>query len=192
MRLTDLGPLPLTLIASLVVAVVLLAVRVFVMQRVQSRRQRENRQESERLRSMVAAYRSLAGSFTPAEKEQSLQIEEALSDIVLFGTLEQVQLAVACATRLKSGQAVDYEPLVVSLRHDLRAQLGLDPIPQSVQLPVSGPGRSARAVRNENAGRGEGRGGAGGGGGGGAGAGAAGMGAGLIAGDAASAEPANH
>ena len=38
MRLTDLGPLPLALIASLLLAVVLLAVRVFVMQRVQQRR----------------------------------------------------------------------------------------------------------------------------------------------------------
>ena len=66
MKLIDLGPLALTLIASLVIAVVLLAVRVSVMQRVQQRRQRENRQETERLKSLVASYRSLAGSFTPA------------------------------------------------------------------------------------------------------------------------------
>lgn len=63
MRLTDLGPLPLSIIASLVVAVVLLAIRIFVMQRMQQRRQRENRQETERLKSLVAAYRSLAVRF---------------------------------------------------------------------------------------------------------------------------------
>jgi hypothetical protein len=38
MRLTELEPLPLSLIVSLTVAVVLLAIRVFLMQRVQSRR----------------------------------------------------------------------------------------------------------------------------------------------------------
>ena len=73
MRLADLGPLPLTLIASLVVTIVLLVVRVFVMQRVQQRRQRENRQETERLKSLVAAFRSLAGSFSPASGEHGSQ-----------------------------------------------------------------------------------------------------------------------
>ena len=47
MRLADLGPLPLTIIASLVVAVVLLAIRITVLQRMQQQRQRENRQETE-------------------------------------------------------------------------------------------------------------------------------------------------
>jgi len=185
MRLTDLGPLPLTLIASLVVAVVLLAVRVFVMQRVQQRRQRENRQETERLKSLVAAYRSLAGSFTPATHESVSQIEEALADVVLFGSLGQVELAVRCVNGLKRGEPVDYQPLIESLRLDLRMQLGLEPIPPGTALPASGPGRGVRAGRGEGegGGRGEGRGG-GGGGGGGAAAGAGGLGAGLIAADA--------
>lgn len=185
MRLTELGPLPLTLIASLVVAVVLLAVRVFVMQRVQQRRQRENRQETERLKSLVAAYRSLAGSFTPATHESASQVEEALADIVLFGSLSQVELAVRCVNGLKRGEPVDYQPLVESLRLDLRMQLGLEPIPPRIALPVSGPGR-ARAGRGEGEGgaRGEARGGGGGGGGGGAAVGAGGLGAGLIAAEA--------
>lgn len=189
MRLTDLGALPLTLIASLVLAVVLLAVRVFVMQRVQQRRQRENRQETERLKSLVAAYRSLAGSFTPASQEHGLQLEETLADIVLFGSLAQVELAVRCVNALKRGEPVDYQPLIEALRADLRTQLGLEPIPRSLALPASGPGRAVRTGRGEGegGGRGEGR-GAGGGGGGGAGgagmAGVGGLGAGMLAADA--------
>lgn len=59
MRLSDMGPLALTLFfASLFIAVILLALRVFVMGRVQTQRQHENRQETERLKSLVAAYRS--------------------------------------------------------------------------------------------------------------------------------------
>ncbi len=187
MRLTDLGPLPLTLIASLLVAVVLLAVRVVVMQRVQQRRQRENRQETERLKSLVAAYRSLAGSFTPASQEHGGQIEETLADIVLFGSLIQVELAVRCVNALKRGEPVDYQPLIGALRADLRRQLGLEPIPPRLALPDSGPGRALRPGRGEGegGGRGEGRGGGGGGGGAGAGmAGAGGLGIGALAADA--------
>ncbi len=182
MRLTDLGPLPLTLIASLLVTVVLLAVRIFVMQRIQQRRQRENRQETERLKSLVAAYRSLAGSFSPASQEHGLQIEETLADIVLFGSLEQVEFAVRCVNQLGRGEPVNTQPLIESLRADLRRQLGLDPLPPSLLLPASGPGRPMRAGRAD--GDGGNRTGARGTGGGGAAAGAGGMSAGLIAADA--------
>jgi uncharacterized membrane protein YgcG len=182
MKLADLGPLPLSIIASLVVAVILLAVRIFVMQRIQTQRQRENRQETERLKSLVAAYRSLAGSFSPATGEHRSQIEEALGDIVLFGSLRQVQLAAQYAVALTQGEAVDYQPLINELRSDLRTQLGLEPIPMSITLPAAGPG-STRSSRAEGGGSGRGGGGGGGGGMGGA-AGAGGIGAGMIAADA--------
>ena len=39
-------------------------IRLVVMQRVQQRRERENRQINERLRTLIAAYRTLGGSFT--------------------------------------------------------------------------------------------------------------------------------
>jgi uncharacterized membrane protein YgcG len=183
MRLLDLGPLPLTLIASLLLAVVLLAIRIFVMQRVQQQRQRENRQETERLKSLVAAYRSLAGSFSPAMEEDRTQMEETLADIVLFGSLPQVELAARCAAGIKRGEHVNYQALVEELRADLRTQLGLEAIPPSLVLPASGPGRPLRASRGEGEGgtRGEARGGSGGGG---AAVGAGGVGAGLIAADA--------
>ena len=126
MNLASLGPLSLTLLASLVIAIVLLAIRVMVMQRVQTQRQRENRQETERLKSLVAAYRALAGSFTPASNDHTPQLEETLAEIVLFGTLPQVEMAAACVRSLQAGQPVDYQPLVEALRSDLRQQLGLD------------------------------------------------------------------
>lgn len=55
------GTSPLTLIASFLIALILLAICIFAMQMVRQQRQRENRKETERLKSMVAAYRSLAG-----------------------------------------------------------------------------------------------------------------------------------
>jgi len=188
MNLSSLGPLSLTLLASMVIAIVLLAIRVMVMQRVQTQRQRENRQETERLKSLVAAYRALAGSFTPASNDHTPQLEETLAEIVLFGTLPQVEMAAACVRALQAGQPVNYQPLVEALRSDLRQQLGLEQIPASLALPTSGPGRApARGGRGEGEGGGA-RGGAGaGGGGGGGGGGAAAGGAtlGVVASEAA-------
>ncbi|MES2547199.1 MAG: preprotein translocase subunit YajC [Pseudomonadota bacterium] len=189
MQVTDLGPLPLTLIASLVIAVILLAIRVFVMQRVQQKRQRENRQESERLKSLVAAYRSLAGSFTPARQDHTPQLEETLADIILFGTIAQVELSVACANALKSEEYVDFQPLIKSLRADLRTQLGLEQIPSTLVMPASGPARLAHSGLGEKEGKGNGESRAGGGGmGGGAAAGAGGLSLGLIAAEASTAK----
>ena len=186
MQLADLGPLPLTLFASLVIAVILLAIRVFVMQRVQQKRQRENRQETERLKSLVAAYRSLAGSFTPARQDHTPQLEETLADLILFGSLTQAELSVACANGLKSGEYVDFQPLIKSLRSDLRTQLGLEQIPSTIVMPPSGPARLPHSNTNDSEGKGGGdaKGGGGGGAGGGAAAGAGGLGLGLMAAEA--------
>lgn len=188
MPLINSGPLALTLIASLSVAVVLLVLRITVMQRIQRKRQRENRQETERLKSLVAAYRSLAGSFSPANSGDTSQIEETLSDVVLFGSLRQVELASRCIGAIKRGELPDCQFLIEELRADIRVQLGLDRIPPDLHLPPSGPGRQSRHERGERDGssRGSGnRGGGGGGGGGSAAIGAGGLGAGLMASDSA-------
>lgn len=150
MRFAELNPLAIAV--PVTVAVVLLAIRMYVLLRVRNKRQRENRQETERLRSLVAAYRSLAGSFTPATGEHRAQLEEALADVVLFGSIKQVEMAAVCVQALTRGETVDYQPLVEELRADLRNQLGLDPIPPDLALPLSGPGRSPRPWRTDGEG----------------------------------------
>lgn len=150
MRFSELNPLAIAV--PVIVAVILLGIRLYVLLRVRNKRQRENRQETERLKSLVAAYRSLAGSFTPATGEHRGQMEEALSDVVLFGSTRQVEMAAACVQALMLGETVDYQPLIEELRADLRNQLGLDPIPPELALPLSGPGRSPRPWRTEGEG----------------------------------------
>ena len=176
MALLEWGPLPATVIASLVVAVVLLAIRITLLQRVQQKRQRENRQETERLKALVAAYRALAGSFSPALPGDRQAIEEALADLVLFGTPAQVERAAACARALVLGAPLDTAELARDLRADIRQQLGLDPLPARLDLPASGPGRAPRGGRGDGEGRGGGGGGGAGGAGMGGGAGAMGVG----------------
>lgn len=53
-----------TIAGIAVITLIGVGLRLLVMQRVQQRRERENRQINERLRTLIAAYRTLGGSFT--------------------------------------------------------------------------------------------------------------------------------
>src|SRR5690348_2187023 len=174
------------------------------MQTVQQRRERENRQINERLRTLIAAYKTLGGSFTgelavdPAHlrdlQRQGVEfnstdrsrrirdaVEAALSDIVLLGTEEQVRLAANAAAELVAGRPVHTHELVVSLRAFIREVLDLDAVPADLPLPKQGPTRPSsqqRGGKGEGGGRDDAKQGGGRGGGGGMGMGA-GMGLGL-------------
>lgn len=53
-----------TLLGLVVFTLVAVGIRLLVMQRVQQRRERQNRQINERLKTLIAAYKVLGGSFT--------------------------------------------------------------------------------------------------------------------------------
>jgi uncharacterized membrane protein YgcG len=182
-----------------VVTVIGVAIRLLVMQTVQQRRDRENRQINERLRTLIAAYKNLGGSFTGTlevdprhkrdlkgtdEKEGSERarrirdaVEAALSDIILLGTEEQVRLAAHAASQLVSGRNVETAELVVSLRNFIRQALDLAPIPTGLSIPRQGPTRITVAkAGKEGDGKDDGKGGGGSMGG----AGTGGIGGGMI------------
>lgn len=184
---------------------------------IQQRRERANRQINERLRTLIASYKTLGGSFTgdlsvdpthlrdlrkPEDGEPTAApldlsetsggsdrkrrtrdaVETALSDIILLGTDEQVELAARAATELAAGRPVHTHELVVSLRAFIRDALDLDPIPDHVRIPSQGPARpSASGGRRGEGAQGGGR----SGGGGGMGGGGMGMGVGMGLGGAA-------
>src|SRR6201991_1106363 len=54
----------LTLLGLAVITLMTVGIRLLFMQVVQQRRERENRQINERLRTLIAAYKTLGGSFT--------------------------------------------------------------------------------------------------------------------------------
>jgi uncharacterized membrane protein YgcG len=164
-----------TLLGLGVVMLIMVGVRLLVMQTVQRRRERENRQINERLRTLIAAYKVLGGSFTgelavdPAhrrdlalrdaepdtgvaelpgsERRRRIRdaVEAALSDVILLGTAEQVALAVAAANELVAGRKVHTEHLVVALRTYIREVLDLEPL--SANIPQQGPARGLPAGR---------------------------------------------
>ncbi|XFC37337.1 hypothetical protein ACEF39_000291 [Stenotrophomonas indicatrix] len=198
----------LSTLAGLVLITLLgVGIRLLVMQTLQQRRERENRQINERLRTLMAAYKTLGGSFTgelgvdPAHLRDLRQraheegiaepgsdrarrirdaVEAALSDILLLGTDEQVRLAARAASELAQGRPVHTHELVISLRDFVREALDLAPVPADLEIPRQGPTRPAGSGGGSGKGRneGEGKGGRAGGGGGGMGAGMGGLGVG--------------
>lgn len=211
-----------TLLGLSVITLLGVGIRLLAMQVIQQRRERENRQINERLRTLIAAYKTLGGSFTgnlavdpshlrelrlrqeealaaaandatataalitaaatSAERPRRIRdaVEAALSDIILLGTEEQVELAARAATELTEGRPIHTAALVTALRNFIRQVLDLEPIPARLSIPQQGPTRIAAA-------RGKGEGGSkaepGGGGKNGGGMGGMGMGGGGFATD---------
>jgi len=163
-----------SLLALAVITLLGVGIRLLVMQTVQQRRERENRQINERLRTLIAAYKTLGGSFTgdlavdpthlrdlqpapgsafpaaaPTSSDRSRRIrdavEAALSDIILLGTEEQVRRAARDAEELVAGRPVHTDELVISLRTFIRTVLDLDPVSADVAIPKQGPARPGAA-----------------------------------------------
>jgi len=198
-----------TLLGLAVITLIGVGIRLLIMQTIQQRRERENRQINERLRTLIAAYKTLGGSFTgdlrvdpshlrdlrlrAAEEGRAFEegsdrarrmrdaVEAALSDILLLGTEDQVRLAAQAAAELVAGRPVHVAELVVSLRTFIRDVLDLDPVPAALTIPQQGPTRPAGGGGKGGGGRGDGgrEGGGRGGGGGGGGMGGGGMGLGV-------------
>ncbi|WP_240663083.1 hypothetical protein [Sphingomonas sp. UV9] len=167
-----------TMFGLALVTLIGVGIRLLTMVTIQQRRERANRQINERLRTLIAAYKTLGGSFTgtltvdPAHRRDLRQrsvtavgedaealdlgaadtgsdrarrirdaVEAALSDIILLGTEEQVQLAAQAAHELVAGRPVPTHALVVSMRDFIREALDLDPMPRDLALPAQGPTR---------------------------------------------------
>jgi hypothetical protein len=134
----------LTLAVSLSVAFIVVGVRLWLMQRHKRARQIEARQLTERLRALLGVCRALGGSFSPAGPGDVRVIEEALAELLLFGSLPQVRMAAHAAQQLASTGRADCQALVQQLRAELREQLGLEALPADRVLPPAGPGRPSQ------------------------------------------------
>ncbi|PWR23039.1 hypothetical protein [Zavarzinia compransoris] len=186
MRSIDFGSwqgLIATVVGLALVTLIGVGIRLLIMFTIQQRRERLNRQINERLRTLIAAYKTLGGSFTGnlavdpthlrdlrrrdresggedgggSDRPRRIRdaVEAALSDIILLGTEDQVRLAERAARELVAGRPVHTHDLVVSLRDFIREALDLAPIPADLAIPVQGPARPSGT-----GGRGKGEGGA--------------------------------
>jgi uncharacterized membrane protein YgcG len=199
-----------TFLGLAVVTLIGVGIRVLMMQTIQQRRERMNRQINERLRTLIAAYRTLGGSFTGeltvdpthlrdlratgrdeagsgagSERARRIRdaVEAALADILLLGTEEHVRLAGQAASDLAAGRPIHTADLVIALRAFIREALDLGPVPDGVPIPLQGPTRTQGSGGRGKAEGGGNRGGGGSGGGGGMDGGGGGLGAGFAPGE---------
>lgn len=181
-----------TLLGLALVTLIGMGIRLMMMFAIQQRRERMNRQINERLRTLIAAYKVLGGSFTGdlsvdprhmrdirrggagddaaaahARSDRARRIrdavESALSDIILLGTEDQVRLAEQAARDLVAGRPVRTHALVVSLRDFIRKALDLTPVPRGLDIPPQGPARPSGSKSGRDDAKGGGSGGGGGG-----------------------------
>jgi hypothetical protein len=98
--------------------------------RFNANRDRDNKRRELRTKYLIDAYRVICARCRVVGKDPTLAkpIEEALTDIQLFGSPEQITLARDFALAEHRHEIIDMSPLLNSLRRDLRSELGLEPI----------------------------------------------------------------
>ena len=109
-----------------------------------TKRDVENKRRDLVITHLIEAYRIITNevSHRPVSDERDLKLEKLLSDIQLFGSQEQIALVKSLADEVALGGIFELDPLIVSLRNDLRLQLKLAPVSGSVKWLRMATGRS--------------------------------------------------
>ena len=93
------------------------------------RRDLEKERRQQRVDYLVTAFRSLTkGVNHPRLYEVADELSQAIANIQLFGTAEQVRLAQKFAIELGTHKAASMDDLLMQLRDNLRSELGAEPV----------------------------------------------------------------
>jgi hypothetical protein len=115
-------PLLIPLLATALVAIL----GWFAAHRLTEARDQANKRREMRLTLLLGAYRALESATNRDFSGEVAQAAcKAFADIQLVGTAEQVKLAQTLMYEFGRTQGGDWQPLLLSLREDLRAELGL-------------------------------------------------------------------
>lgn len=84
---------------------------------------------------LINAYRVLTNdiSHRNQSRENNTKLENILSDIQLFGTEEQIEMAKKLADTVAKGGEFQLDPLINSLRNNLRKMIGLKKVTGNVR-----------------------------------------------------------
>jgi hypothetical protein len=92
-------------------------------------RDRENKRREQRIGYLVSVFRALSkANHHPRLFEIAGEVEQAVVDIQLFGTPEQVRLAKRFATELAIAHGANIDELLNELRDSLRRELGREAV----------------------------------------------------------------
>jgi hypothetical protein len=87
---------------------------------------------------LIEAYRTMSQEIAPitwvfANKDRKV-LQKILSDIQLFGTLDQINLAEKIIKEIDKGGEVEFTTIINNLRDELREQLGLEQTNNKVSI----------------------------------------------------------
>ncbi|MBW0177565.1 hypothetical protein [Sediminibacterium sp.] len=99
-----------------------------------SQRDKHNKRREIRLEHLINAYRILTNEISHRKqtKEREQKLEAIISEIQLFGSVEQAQIAKQLARDIAAKKDYEYDTLINSLRSDLRKQLDVPHIEGNV------------------------------------------------------------
>ena len=101
-----------------------------------SKRDAKNKKREISLNHLISSYDVLTNEISQRlpSKERNDKMERLISQIQLFGTVEQVKLALSLKNEIivTNGNG-DLDPLIKSLRNSLRKELKLDQISENVE-----------------------------------------------------------
>ena len=120
----------ISLFVSLLLTSVVVIIGWFIVHWLSSKRDQGNKRRELRVQYLIEAWRKLENSCNRHDETWHHDLETAIADIQLFGSLEQIKLAekfIQVFTNADNNGA-DAEELLNALRHDLRKELKLESI----------------------------------------------------------------
>lgn len=103
----------------------------FIVHRLNSRRDRANKQREQRISFLIDAYRRLE-SCAHRENSDARSIESAVADIQLFGSPRQVELVQAFVAEFAAQRSASMDEVLRELRRDLRTELEIATVPDKI------------------------------------------------------------
>ena len=114
----------------------------FVVHRLTAWRDRVNHKRKIRTEFLIKAFQNLANAANrPPSSSYFRDMEAAVADIQLFGSKSQIQLVESFTKEFSEKNFASLNPLLNSLREDLRKELGYEPVEANVRWfrPESSP-----------------------------------------------------
>ena len=93
-----------------------------------------NKKKEIRISYLIDAFRRIEDASQRRDNDKLLQLESAIADIQLFGTKQQVELSRKFATDFANNRNADAMPLLYNLRDDLRKELNLEALTNTLSL----------------------------------------------------------
>lgn len=124
----------INLLFTLLVTVVVAIAGWFLVHHLSSNRERAAKRRDVRIQYLIEAWRRLENAVDRKDNPKyAVDLEAAISDIQLFGSRAEVELAQEFAEVLAEDKSASVDELLEALRNDLRKELRLEIVPRGIK-----------------------------------------------------------